>query len=94
MTQNRQRRVRDWLIGAASLGVLLLALTVIDERIRGEVVAGLSGRPAPQLNESGQQVRSIAGTVRAVVTDYSAAHRPLVVFGVVGVGLLVFMLRT
>jgi hypothetical protein len=88
------RRGGDVLISAGVLGLVLVALAAMDERVRvrfGTLLRGASGSDAGGLAE---QVQSVGGTLFVALWDQSVANAPLTIFVVVAALLTVFMLRT
>ena len=93
-TLARNRRVvSEWLVSAAALTVLLLALVAIDDRVREQIVLRVSAGPAEQLAGLGSRLRDIAAILAIAARDQSIEHAPLVIFVLAAAVLVLFMLR-
>ena len=84
----------DALMSAAAIGVVLIALTFIDERVRMQISQQIVAHPVSTLADSGARVRDLIGIVASAVRSQSLSNAPLAIFAVAGGVLLVFMLRT
>jgi len=89
-----RRAVSEAVISVSALGVLVLALAASDTRVRDQVTAHLSSRPAAELASAGAVVKDVTMIVFQAAREQSLEHAPLVIFIVAGGALLVFMLRT
>ena len=79
-------------IGA--LIILLLALVILDGRVREQVALRFSARPTTQLAAAGTVVRDLTSVVFEAARDQSLEHAPMMIFALVGTVLVLFMLRT
>ena len=84
----------DALMSAAAIGLVLIALTLIDERVRMQISQQIVAHPVSTLADSGARVRDLISVVASAVRDQSLSNAPLAIFAVAGGVLLVFMLRT
>jgi hypothetical protein len=71
-----------------------MALAASDARVRDQVAAHLSSRPATELASAGALAKDVTMIVFQAARDQSIEHAPLVIFIVAGGALLLFMLRT
>jgi hypothetical protein len=91
-----RRVVGDALLSAAALGLLLLVLIAVDDRVRDAISLRVHNpRPAAALFEragerGGDLVRVIGDAARQQAVD----HAPLLLFAFAGAVLLLFMIRT
>jgi hypothetical protein len=89
-----RRALSETVISVAAVAVLILALAASDERVRDQLTAHLSSRPAAEIASAGVLAKDVAMIVFQAARDQSIAHAPLVVFIVVAGVLVLFMLRT
>lgn len=90
-----RRATGETLLSALGLLVLVGSLVAFDPRVRDQVMTILSrdgaGSTAASLTATAGEIGS---ALLASARDQSLAHAPLLVFGVAGVVLVTFMLRT
>jgi hypothetical protein len=90
-----RRVINDALISVGALGVLIVGLVSVDERMRERLAAALSDPPSSaQLVHAGDRVRDVAAVLIMAAKDQSIEHAPLVIFGVAATILVLFMVRT
>jgi hypothetical protein len=90
-----RRAFGEGLMSAGALGALLLTLILIDERVREQMWLRLARPPSgAQLTQAGANVRDLGGVILEALRDQSIEHAPLLIFGLVGIVLLMLMLRT
>ena len=82
------------LISAGSVAVLLMALVVIDDRVREQIAERFMARPSVELAGVGHQLRGITSVIAVAVRHQSIEHAPLLIFTLAASVLVVFMLRT
>jgi hypothetical protein len=77
------------------VGVVILGLAAIDDRVRAEVMRIVSNRgPSLELVEAGQQVEGFAAILLQAIRYQSVEHAPLVIFSLAALVLLLFMIRS
>jgi len=82
------------LMSAGAVALLLLALVVMDDRVRDAVTVRVSTNPSAAVAGIGQTARDLTALIVEVGHDQSRAHAPLLVFSLASVILVIFMLRT
>ena len=91
--------MRSAIVGASMMTgsalALVVALVMIDERVREQVRAMLDGRhPGATLTDLGHRLGDVAMIVAADVRTMSLAHAPLMIFAIAAIVLVCCMLRT
>ncbi len=81
-------------MSVCALGLLVLALALINTRVRDQFAQDVSLRRPAGLESVGQQMLTDAASVLQAVRDVSFTHAPLTVVVVAAVVLVTFMLRT
>jgi hypothetical protein len=89
-----RRALRDALISAGSLVILLLLLVAADDRVRFEVSRVASAQPSVELAGWGYQIRDVSTVIFHAAREQTKSHMPLTTFTVAAAVLVVFMLRT
>ncbi len=89
-----KRRSGEILIKAGSLCVLVIGMAALNEDLRRHLMNALAGDRASEWAFVAGPTEQLTRQLFATLSDYQLAHGPLVAFGVVGVVLLGFMLRT
>lgn len=89
-----RRAFGEGLMSVGALAIILLALIAIDDRVREQVSLRWSVSPSSQLSTAGAQVRDLTEVVFEAARDQSLEHAPLLIFGLAGAVLVLFMLRT
>jgi hypothetical protein len=90
-----QRVVKDALISAGAVMLLIVAIVSIDDRVRERVTDILNRPPSSaEIAGTGAQVAQVSSVVFKAVRDQSVEHAPMVVFVVAAAVLVLFMLRT
>ena len=90
-----RRAFGEGLMSAGALGAILLTLIAIDERVREQVWLRWASPPSgTDLSQASASLRDLSGVVFEALRDQSIEHAPLLIFGLVGTVLLLFMLRT
>lgn len=87
-------RLKDLLVSAAVLAVLLIALAATDTRVRDQFNQIARSTAGAGIGGMSDQLRSVGGAVVEAVWDQSMANAPLTLFVVVATVLVVFMVRT
>jgi hypothetical protein len=86
--------VREFAISVIGLATLVGMLTIIDERVRQELVTAVTGGGVPAAAHAGTQVTLAGSTLLAAVRDQSFEHAPMTMLVVVAAVLVMCMLRT
>jgi hypothetical protein len=89
----RRRAFSEGLISFGVLAMILATLVAVDERVREQFWLRWSA-PSAQISSAGANVRDISAVVFDAARDQSLEHAPLLIFGLTGTVLLMFMLRT
>jgi hypothetical protein len=90
----RRPVVREAVLSAGAVVVLLTALVAMDERVRRVFTLGPNGRPSDEVVEAGGRARELVTLLIDVVRDQSLGHAPLMLFVLAASVLVFFMLRT
>jgi hypothetical protein len=79
----------------AGIGAIVVGLAVIDERVRSEVAALVTGRGAAgEIAGFGVRVQELGLIALQAVRDQSIEHAPLTLFALLALVLFVLMIRT
>jgi len=89
-----RRVVREGIMSAGAVVLLLLALIAIDDRVREQLSLRFAERPRVELAEAGKRVKSLTAVVVEAAHDQSVEHAPLFIFVLGATVLVLFMLRT
>jgi len=90
-----RRAISDAMLTAGGVLSVVVALVVIDPRVRHEMALQMTvARPSVEMASAGVRVRDLATVVARAAHTQSLAHAPLVIFAFAGIVLFVFMLRT
>jgi len=81
-------------MSAGAIALVLLALALVDGRVRAQIASGIVAHPGVTITNGGTQLRDAVGVVAIAVRDQSLAHAPLASFALAGAVLVLFMLRT
>ena len=92
--RDMRRILNDALVSMAALGTLLVALVVLDERVREHLLRTANGVSTAGIRGAGAELGNVGPVLLAAARDQSLAHGPLVIFVVVAGVLFVCMLRT
>jgi hypothetical protein len=84
------------LLSGAALGLLLLMLIAVDDRVRTEVTYRVRNpRPAAAgLERASERVGDLIRVIGDSARDQAVEHAPLLLFAFAGTVLLLFMIRT
>ena len=83
---------RQWMLSTLVFGGVLIALASVDARVRDKVGGVLSG--ADGLTPWGDRITDVGSAVVTAIRHQSIDNAPLMIFGVVGAVLFLFMVRT
>jgi hypothetical protein len=90
-----QRVIKDALISVGAVGLLIVGLVSIDDRVRERVTEILRKPPgSAEITGTGAQVAQVSNVIYKAARDQSVEHAPMVIFSVAGAVLVLFMLRT
>ena len=90
-----QRVVKDALISVGAVGLLIVGLVSIDDRVRERVTEILKKPPSSaEIAGTGAQVAQVSNVIYKAARDQSVEHAPMVVFGVAWAVLVLFILPT
>ena len=89
-----RRGLREALMSAGTVVVLLLVLVGFDDRVREQVSLHLNARPSVELASAGRQMGDLTAVLTHAVREQSLGHAPLLIFTLAAAVLVLFMLRT
>ena len=89
-----RRPLREMLMSAGTVVLLLLVLIATDERVRDQVSLRVVAHPSIELAGAGRQVRDFTTVIMEAARDQSIDHAPMMIFALAGTVLVLFMLRT
>jgi hypothetical protein len=90
-----RRAIGDALLTAGSALALVLALVLLDDRVREQLTAVFDPRhPTDALAGVGWRLGQVMAIVVAAARTQSFEHAPLVIFALAAAVLVLFMLRT
>jgi hypothetical protein len=88
------RVLREALMSAATVTILLLVLIAFDDRVRDQFSRRVVAHPSAELTSVGRQVSDFTTVIAAAARDQSLGHAPLLIFSLAAAVLVLFMLRT
>jgi hypothetical protein len=89
-----RRRVRDALVSAGAVVLLLLALIAFDDRVRDYVSRPVVAHRSAELAGAGQQLHDLTSVIGTAARDQTINHAPLLLFTLAAAVLVLFMVRT
>ncbi len=89
-----RRSLREALLSAGTVIVLLLVLVAADDRVREQISQRVVAHPSVQLASAGLQARDLITVIAQAARDQSLGHAPLLIFTLAAAVLVLFMLRT
>jgi predicted SpoU family rRNA methylase len=89
-----RRQTTDVMIGAGSLGAVVVGMSMVNASVRTTVANVIAGDAGGDLSALAFNVQSYSHEWMRMVSDYRAANGPMVAFGVVAVCLAVLMFKT
>jgi hypothetical protein len=89
-----RRGLREVLMSAGTVLILLMVLIGTDDRVREQVSMRLSARPSAQLTSVARQVGDLTNVITHAAREQSIGHAPLLIFTLAAAVLVLFMLRT
>lgn len=87
------RGARESVTSALSFGIVLAALVSYDPRVRVRFWSLFGDSGATALSPFGDRLSDLGGVLLTAARDQSIENAPLLIFGTVGLMLVVFMLR-
>jgi hypothetical protein len=88
------RALREALMSAGTVVILLLVLVAFDNRVREQVSRRIVAHPSAELASVERQVSDLTTVIVAAARDQSLGHAPLLIFTLAAAVLVLFMLRT
>ena len=89
-----RRALREGLMSAGTVVILLMVLIGADDRVREQVSMHVSHRPSVELASAGRQLGDLTTVITHAAREQSLEHAPLLIFTLAAAVLLLFMLRT
>ena len=90
-----RRAIGEAMMTAGGALALVLALVLLDDRVRDQIGMVLDARhPGATLTDLGGRAGHIAAIVAIAARELSLEHAPLVIFALAATVLVLFMLRT
>jgi hypothetical protein len=89
-----QRAIREALMSAGTVSILLLLLIAFDAGVRDQVSKRVLAHPTMELESLGRQVHEFTNVMLVAARTQSAGHGPLLIFTFAAAVLVIFMLRT
>jgi hypothetical protein len=89
-----RRALREALMSAGTVVILLLVLIAFDDRVRDHVSRRIVAHPSAELASIGRQARDFTTVIATAARDQSLGHAPLMIFTLAAAVLVLFMLRT
>lgn len=90
-----RRAIADASLTAAGALAVILAIVMIDERVREQIRVVLDARhPEALLSDMVQQAAQVLAIIAVAAKQQSLEHAPLVIFAVAALILVLCMLRT
>ena len=89
-----RRSIGEWLLSAATVTLVLLALLFIYEPVRGDVTRLVMTKPSAEISSVVGRVRHQTELAAAMARETARSNSELAVFSIAAVVLLGFMLRS
>jgi hypothetical protein len=89
-----RRALREGLMSAATVVILLMVLIGADDRVREQVSMRVSAHPSVELASAGRHLSDLTTVITQAARTQSLEHAPLLIFTLAAAVLLLFMLRT
>jgi multisubunit Na+/H+ antiporter MnhB subunit len=89
-----RRSIGEWLLSAATVAILLLALIFIYEPVRDDVTRRVMTKPAAEISSVLGRVRHQTEWAAALARETARSNSELTMFAIAAVVLLGFMLRS
>ena len=89
-----RRSIGEWLLSAATVALLLLALLFIYDPVRDDVARRVIDKPSAEISTVVSRVRHQTEMAAALARETARSHSELTVFAIAAVVLLGFMLRS
>jgi hypothetical protein len=88
------RVLREALMSAGTVAILLLVLIAFDDRVRDHVSRRFVAHPSVELASAGRQLQDLTTVILGAARTQSLGHAPLLLFALAAAVLTFFMLRT
>jgi hypothetical protein len=88
------RVLREALMSAGTVVLLLLVLIAVDDRVRDHVSRRIVAHPSVEVEGLWRQVTDFTSVIASAARDQSLGHAPLLIFALAAAVLVLFMLRT
>ena len=88
------RVVREALMSAGTVVLLLLILIAVDDRVRDQVSRRIVAHPSVEVESVWRQMSGVTSVIASAARDQSLGHAPLLIFTLAAAVLVLFMLRT
>jgi hypothetical protein len=89
-----RRGLREVLMSAGTVVILLMVLISTDDRVREQVSMRLHARPSVELTSAARQLGDLTTVITHAAREQSLGHAPLLIFTLAAAVLVLFMLRT
>ena len=89
-----RRSIGEWLLSAATVAVLLLALLYIYDPVRDDLTRRALDKPSAEISSVLSRVRHQTELAAAMARETARSNSELTVFAIAAVVLLGFMLRS
>lgn len=89
-----RRALREGLMSAGTVVILLMVLIGADERVREQVSMRVFAHPSVELASAGRHLSDLTSVITQAARQQSLAHAPLLIFTLAAAVLVLFMLRT
>jgi hypothetical protein len=88
------RVLREALMSAGTVAILLLVLITFDDGVRDHVSRRFVAHPSVELASAGRQLHDLTTVILGAARTQSLGHAPLLLFALAAAVLTLFMLRT
>jgi len=89
-----RRVLREGMMSAATVAILLLVLIGMDDRVREQVSLRVFAHPSVELASASRHVADLTSVVAQAAREQSLSHAPMLIFTLAAAVLVLFMLRT
>jgi hypothetical protein len=89
-----RRSIGEWLLSAATVTLLLLALLFIYDPVRDDITRGSVTKPSAEIVNVVSRLRHQTDNLAALARETARSNSELAVFAIAAVVLLGFMLRS
>lgn len=89
-----RRALREGLMSAGTVLILLMMLIGADDRVREQVSMRVFAHPSAELASAGRHLGDLTSVIALAARQQSLVHAPLLIFTLAAAVLVLFMLRT